>query len=256
MQIGNTAEQILTTGGEPVTSEVLDQSCSKIHWKQCITCRSIKDPKRFRADTSSKDGRVDQCQDCEAVPKLSLEENVCKRYEDNYFSLATKAQRWQHTTDYLNDEARLSGRWMHWTDFVYLLRQAVPDLFIREGGLENHLAVYEVHERFADTEGDGILRNQPCRYSINFKYVCGIPMTKMPEYSTYVIDNRDIIHKQKQKGWRTPLLQIILKGYLPELKAQKFFGEPRGETSTVYRRTLYEWRNRHVAQTEKQVVGV
>lgn len=261
-QIGNTEEQILSTGGEPVSSKVLDQKDDSIKWKQCITCRSVKDPKRFRADSSQQDGRVQRCLDCEAVPKLSMEENYYKRYEDNYFSAATKSQRWKNTTDYLNDEARLTGRWMHWADFVQLLQRACPDLFIMEGGLHNHLAVYEVHDRLvfdSETVG-GMWRSDPlgCRYSFNSKYVCGIPMVKMPEYSTYVIDDRDIIHKQKQKGWRTPLLQVILKGYLPEQKAIKIFGEPRGEASVVYRRTLYEWRNRYTTQvaTTKQAVGV
>jgi hypothetical protein len=75
-------------------------------------------------------------------------------------------------------------------------------------------------------------------------------MTRLPEYSTYVIDDRDIIHREKQKGWRTPLLRLILRGYITEERAEKVFGEARGPASVVYRRALYEWRNRDTATTQ------
>ena len=233
MQVGNSPEQIAASGGEPVSSQVLDQQDTSIHWKQCITCRNIKDPRRFRADTSMRDGRVAQCLDCESVPKLSLEENTIKLYEDNYYAKGTKDQRWAHTLDYLDDEARLSGRWLNYTELIRLLRMHVPNLFIRDGNLENHIACYRIWEQ-----------PQPALEGRTFRYACGFPMVRMPEYSTYVVDDRDVIHKQKQVGWRTPVLRLIIQGLISERKAEKVFGEARGPASTVFRRALYDWRNR------------
>jgi hypothetical protein len=231
--IGNTAEQVLASGGDPVSSEVLDQQNQKIHWKQCASCRNIKDPKRFRSDSSYRDGRAAQCLDCESRPKLPIEEHVIKLYEENYYNERTKDQRFAHTLDYLDDEARLSGKWMNYQDLIWNFRKNIPNLFIRDGNLENHIACYRIWGR-----------PQPHLEGKTFRYACGFPMKRMPEYSTYVVDDLDIIHKQKQVGWRTPLLKLILQGLITEVKADRVFGEARGSASTVYRRTLYEWRNR------------
>jgi hypothetical protein len=239
-----TEQEIKAAGGEPVTTAVLDQSNTSTIWKQCVTCRNVKDPKRFKADTSYKDGRSPQCDDCAAVPRLSLEEHTARLWEQNYYSEATRAQRWPHLLDYVNEEARLSGKWKYYSTFVRELREAVPGkLFFQDGALANHLAVFRIYDQ-----------PQPQLEGRTFKYLWGLRTTWMPEYSIFVFTDRDVPVKEKERGWRTPLMRLITTGLLSEARCDKIFGEARGAASVVYRRTLYGWRNRHVANNNKSTV--
>jgi hypothetical protein len=241
-----TPQQIREAGGDPVPATVLDQTNTSVVWKQCVTCRNVKDPKHFKADTSYKDGRTPQCNTCAAVPRLSLEEHTDRLWEMNYYADATKAQRWPHLLDYANEAARLSGKWKHWTTFVRELRQVLPTkLFIREGGLVNHLAVYQIYEQ-----------PRPELEGRTFRYLWGIRQTWLPEYSTYKFTDRDIPVKEIHRGWRTPLMRLILDGLLSEERCNKLFGEARGAASTVYRRTLYGWRNRHTTANSTVLPGL
>ena len=238
----STESEIIKSGGEPIATSILNQADTRVHWKQCVTCRNVKDPKKFQVDTSAKDGRRPQCDDCAAVPRLSTEEHVDRLWELNYYHAGTQAQRWPHMMDYANEAARLSGKWKHYKTFVYELRQVMKNLFIREGGLANHLAVYQIFGQ-----------PQPRLDGRTFKYLWGLRMGWMPEYSTYKFTDRDIPVKEKERGWRTPLMRLIVDGLLSEERCNKFFGEARGSASTVYRRTLYGWRNRNVTEYKSTV---
>ena len=238
-----TEQEIKTAGGEPVSTAVLDQRDTSTVWKQCATCRNIKDPKRFKADTSYKDGRRPQCDDCAAVPRLSSTEHTERLWEQNYYDKRTQDQRWPHLLDYANEAARLSGKWKHYSTVVQELRHAVPGrLFFQDGALANHLAVYHIYEQ-PRPELDGR----------TFRYLWGIRQTWLPEYSTYKFTDRDVPVKEKERGWRTLLLRLITDGLLSEERCTRLFGEARGPASTVYRRTLYGWRNRHIVSANSTV---
>jgi hypothetical protein len=75
--------------------------------------------------------------------------------------------------------------------------------------------------------------------------VCWVQMGYMPELSIVRFDEHDVVVDERRRGWRTCLLQLILKGIITEEKAIKLFGPP-GQTDAFarYNRTLFEWRSR------------
>lgn len=75
--------------------------------------------------------------------------------------------------------------------------------------------------------------------------VCWAQMGYMPELSIMRFDEHGVPTNERRRGWRTCLLQLILKGIITEEKADKLFGKPRQtEAFHRYNSTLFEWRNR------------
>ena len=60
---------------------------------------------------------------------------------------------------------------------------------------------------------------------------CWVQIGQMPELSLMNFDRYGVPLAEKRRGWRTCLLQIILKGILTEEKAVKVFGRPRQDTA-------------------------
>lgn len=75
---------------------------------------------------------------------------------------------------------------------------------------------------------------------------CWAQWGQMPEFSMCRFDDHGTIIDEKFRGWRTCLLQLILKGFLTEETVTKVFGEAIGPASKRYNSLLYEWRNRDV----------
>ena len=75
--------------------------------------------------------------------------------------------------------------------------------------------------------------------------LCWVQMGYMPELSIMRFDEHSIPTNERRRGWRTCLLQLVLKGIITEEKAKKMFGPP-GQTDAFarYNSTLCEWRNR------------
>ena len=74
-------------------------------------------------------------------------------------------------------------------------------------------------------------------------YVAYCQIPAMYEWSILRIDEHGLGAGEKFRGWRTVLCQLVIKGILDEQKAHKIFGEPSGPASSVYRKTLYDFRN-------------
>ena len=72
-----------------------------------------------------------------------------------------------------------------------------------------------------------------------------VQLGNTPELSFMNFDNYGAPLAEKRRGWRTPLLQLILKGMLSEEKADKVFGKP-GDSKEFnrYKMTLQAWRQR------------
>ncbi len=63
------------------------------------------------------------------------------------------------------------------------------------------------------------------------------------EFEILRFDQRGLVINSRYRGWRTVLLQLILKGVLTEQATQDEFGLPVGPASRRYLRTLFDYRN-------------
>lgn len=73
---------------------------------------------------------------------------------------------------------------------------------------------------------------------------CWAQIGQMPELSMMRFDDHGVPLDERRRGWRTCLLQLILKGYITEEKANQTFGRPK-ETPQYHRynSTLQAFRN-------------
>lgn len=75
--------------------------------------------------------------------------------------------------------------------------------------------------------------------------ICWVQRGYMPELSFMNFDEHGVPLAEKRRGWRTCLLQMILKETVTEEQANNLFGPPKQtEAFHRYNSTLYEWRNR------------
>jgi hypothetical protein len=202
----------------------------EIYGRECAGCHCDFDWIHYRKDSSQRDGHAALCYSCENSPSLSTAEHTARVRERNYNAASSQRARFQE--DFKNDEARI-GRRMHHSAFVEVLKKLVPDLYIMDGRIEGDLAVFRTYPC-----------PQPDLEGRDFRYLFYIPTGMLPEYSLWEFDVvRDIRIKEKQRGWRTPLLRLIKSGMLSEEACNQVFGLPTGEASIVWNRELFEFRN-------------
>lgn len=73
---------------------------------------------------------------------------------------------------------------------------------------------------------------------------CWVQIGNMPELSIMRFDEHGVPLDERRRGWRTCLLQLILKGIISEKDADKVFGRPnQTKAYDRYNRTLYQFRN-------------
>lgn len=80
---------------------------------------------------------------------------------------------------------------------------------------------------------------------------CWVQHGFMPEYSIMRFDDHGVPLDERMRGWRTCLLQLILKGVLTEETAHRVFGNAHGPVSERYLQTLYGFRNELVKVRDK-----
>lgn len=211
--------------------------------KECGACFNVLAYRFFRLDSSSRDGRVNICLNCEKVPRLSMREHVSRLREQNYYSQGVARQRWANQEDYRNWKAR-QGTYQHHSDLVRKLQPLIPELFVTNavtgrndshGRFVRHLAFFQLSSNV-----------RPDWDNRTIRLLCWCERDWMPEYSTYEFDNvRDVLIREDVRGWRTVLLSLIHRGVLTEELCDATFGIATGEASTVWYRELYKFRNRH-----------
>jgi hypothetical protein len=54
-----------------------------------------------------------------------------------------------------------------------------------------------------------------------------VQIGQMPELSIMNFDDHGVPTNERRRGWRTCLLQMILKGLISEEKANEVFGKPK-----------------------------
>lgn len=74
---------------------------------------------------------------------------------------------------------------------------------------------------------------------------CWVQYGQMSELSIMNFDRYGAPLAERRRGWRTVLLQLILKGVITEEKANEIFGKPRHDAAfDRYNSTLFEWRTK------------
>lgn len=205
----------------------------EIFGKACVGCMCDLDWSWFRRDSSSRDGRAALCTDCESQPSLSVAEHTYQQRERNMNSDALKKQRWFDQEE-LKDEASRLGRQMKSADFLAVVQRLVPNLYITDGRIVGHLAVFQT-AAFPQTAWEGR----------TFKYLFYSDTGLLPEFSIYEFDLvRNVIIREKKRGWRTVLLRLVKANLLEESKVNQVFGRAEGSPANRYNRELQKYRNR------------
>jgi hypothetical protein len=75
---------------------------------------------------------------------------------------------------------------------------------------------------------------------------CWVQRGWMPEYTVMGFDDHGVPLAEKYRGWRTVLLQMILKGIVTVEVAHKVFGEANLPCAERYNSILHAWKNRDV----------
>jgi hypothetical protein len=143
-----------------------------------------------------------------------LNQNIAKEYQ------------WVTPEEYANQEERV-GRVMHSSELITLLRKAGLVCFYQEHPLPDRAKLL-VSIRGAKLE-----------------LGCWVQLGHMPELSMFNFDQYGAPLAEKRRGWRTVLLQLILKGAITEEKANEIFGKPKiTQAYARYNGILQGWRQR------------
>jgi hypothetical protein len=153
------------------------------------------------------------------------EEELARWHEEN----KALAKQYQFLTpeEYENEDARV-GHVIHSLVFINKLRKEFGlDCYYREHPHKDKLTLVVRRGNYPPEVG--------CWVAIGF----------MPEYSIVRFDEHDNVLNEKFRGWRTCLLQMILKGFLKEEDVDRVFGKATGPASERYNSTLFEIRNHY-----------
>jgi hypothetical protein len=88
------------------------------------------------------------------------------------------------------------------------------------------------------------------------QYICYMDIPSMYEWSLARLDKHNLAIGEKHRGWRTVLSQLILKKVLTETQAHKIFGEPCGQRSKIYRRTMHKFRNGRIKPNDRRLEAI
>lgn len=144
------------------------------------------------------------------------EEELCRVKEEND-NLARDYQ-WLAPDEYEDETARI-GRIMHSSELIKKLTE--------ECGIT---AVYRPHP-------------QPKRITLlvdttqgikGLEVACWVQFGYMPEYSIMNFDDHGVVLQEAYRGWRTVLLQLLVKHMLDEDTINRVFGEAVGPAARKY----------------------
>ena len=156
------------------------------------------------------------------------EEELCRQKEINYE--LGKQYRWVSPEEYADEGPRI-GRIIHSSEFINILRNKCGlKTWYRQHPQERKLTLL--------VSRDG---------GMTYEVACWAQQGFMPEYSMMRFDDHGIPLDEKFRGWRTCILQMILKNFISEEKATKVFGSATGPASYKFNSLLYEFRNRKVS---------
>lgn len=154
------------------------------------------------------------------------EEELCRQKEIN--AEVAKEYQWVSPDEYKDAGPRI-GRVLHSSEFISILRDKCKvKCWYREHPQPRKVTLI--------IQRNG---NEP-------EVGCWVQLGFMPEYTIMRFDEHGVPLDEKFRGWRTCLLQFILKGVITEAQANKYFGEAQGPASSRYLSTLHGFRNRSI----------
>lgn len=138
---------------------------------------------------------------------------------------AAKEYQWVTPEEYANEGDRI-GRVMHSAVFIHKLRDAGVKCWYRHHPQPKKVTLIVQQYNLAPEVG------------------CWCQLGFAPELSVMRFDDHGVPTAEKYRGWRTSLLQLILKGTISQQKAEEVFGKPP-LTSAFHRynATLQRFRN-------------
>jgi len=196
---------------------------------ECVSCFRWLRWKFFDRNSSYKTGYEPQCSLCQKAPRLSMAEHTARLREMNYNSEGTRRQR-HPDQDFFYDKR--PGKYLDCSVFLQKLLHVYPQLYVTEGGVKGDLALYA-------TSGT----NKPEWQNQSFKYCGYVTLGMMPEYSEYEFNERDVLQRCTQMGWRSALLRFIQGGILTEEQCNTEFGSPSGGVNSLWYKKLHDFRN-------------
>jgi hypothetical protein len=138
---------------------------------------------------------------------------------------AAREYQWLSPEEYRNEGDRI-GRIMHNVIFLNELRKAGVKCWYRQHPQAGKITL--------------IVQKNDLPAEVG----CWCQAGYAPELSIMRFDEHGIPLSEKYRGWRTPLLQLILKGYISEKKAVEVFGKvPVTPAFARYNSTLQNFRN-------------
>jgi hypothetical protein len=154
------------------------------------------------------------------------EEELCRQKELS--NEVAKQYQWVTPDEYANAEERI-GRIIHSSEFITILRNKCGlKCWYRDHPQPRKITLVVQRKDLAPEVG------------------CWCQLGFMPEYEIMDFDEHGVPLDSKYRGWRTCLLQLILKGLLSEEVVNRVFREPTGPASKRSLETLHGFRNRTI----------
>jgi len=202
--------------------------------QECVGCRRLLRWEFYDKDSSRSSGYDPMCPLCKASPKLSMAEHTARLREMNYNSEGTRRQR-HPDSEFFWDKR--PGRPMECSAFLTKLKHVYPELHVTQGGVTVNGAIVDL----ALYATSGV--NKPEFGGRSFKYMGYVTLGVMPEYSEYEFNDRDILQRCAQIGWRSVLLRFVENHILTEEQCEKEFGVPSGGVNSLWFKKLHNFRN-------------
>jgi hypothetical protein len=153
------------------------------------------------------------------------EEELARQKELSYESMGE--YRWCSEEEYADVQARI-GRIMHHSELINRLRKIGVRCWYRQHPQLDKITLL-------------IQRNKDVMQPPEVG--CWVKSGYMPEYSVMGFDEHGVPLAEKYRGWRTCLLQLILKQVLTEDQAHKEFGVAERCCAGRYNSILHGLRN-------------
>ncbi len=153
-----------------------------------------------------------------------MQEELCRQKEMS--EETSKEYQWINPEEYKDSTARI-GKVISHAEFITTLRKAGIRCWYTQHPHPDKAVLYVYRDELAPPE-----------------LACWVQIGQMPELSMMNFDEHGIPLAERRRGWRTCLLQLILKGIISEEKANKVFGPPKvTKQYDRYNSTLQHFRN-------------
>jgi hypothetical protein len=207
---------------------------NELRGKECQSCARLLTYKFFPKNEAYRDGYSPQCYKCAEAPRLSIAEHTARLREMNYCSAGTNRQR-HPDQDFLRDKR--PGRPMECSVFLQKLHHVYPNLYVTPGGVTVNGAIVDI----ALYATSGV--NRPEWSGNSFKYMGYVTLGTLPEYSEYEFNERDVLIRATQIGWRSVLIRFVENNILTEEQCNQEFGLPSGGANSLWYKKLQQHRS-------------